>query len=131
MKILTLKNILFCSVASIIIAQKIHSQTNQVSVSQNPKFEELLNEKRKINASITINDRFKIQIFNGDAETAKSTLIDFKKNNKNLDGTVVFNTPIYKVWVGNFKTRIEAEKVLGELKKKYPIAFLIKPNKQQ
>jgi len=36
---------------------------------------------------------------------------------------------LYKVWVGNFKTRIEAEKNLNDLKKKYPNAFLIKPNK--
>ncbi|MFY7956685.1 MAG: SPOR domain-containing protein, partial [Flavobacterium macrobrachii] len=59
----------------------------------------------------------------------KKTLISFKKENKNMDGTIVFSTPMYKVWVGNFKTRIEAEKNLQTLKKKYPNAFLIKPNK--
>jgi hypothetical protein len=35
----------------------------------------------------------------------------------------------YKVWVGNFKTRIEAERNLKDIKLKYPNAFLIKPNK--
>ncbi|MBC7640957.1 MAG: SPOR domain-containing protein [Flavobacterium sp.] len=129
MKILTLKKSLFSLLLLFIISGKIFSQSNNVTVSQDPKFEELLNEKRKINASITINDRFKIQIYNGDADTAKNTFAEFKKTNKNLDGTIVFNTPIYKVWVGNFKTRIEAEKNLEELKKKYPIAFLIKPNR--
>ena len=121
--------LVFTALGLLFLSQKSFSQDGKVAVSQDPKFEQLLNEKRKINSSITINDRYKIQIFNGDSENSKKTLIDFKKENKNLDATIVFSTPAYKVWVGNFKTRIEAEKNLNELKKKYPNAFLIKPNK--
>lgn len=113
----------------VFLSQKSIAQDSKVTVSQDPKFEQLLNEKRKINSSITINDRYKIQIFNGDTENSKKTLLDFKRENKNVDATIVFSTPLYKVWVGNYKTRIEAEKNLGDLKKKYPNAFLIKPNK--
>nr|WP_294774223.1 SPOR domain-containing protein [uncultured Flavobacterium sp.] len=121
--------LVFTALGVLFLSQKSFSQEGKVAVNQDPKFEQLLNEKRKINSSITINDRYKIQIFNGDSENSKKTLIDFKKENKNLDATIVFSTPAYKVWVGNFKTRIEAEKNLNELKKKYPNAFLIKPNK--
>ncbi|MGL2962931.1 SPOR domain-containing protein [Flavobacterium sp. RSB2_4_14] len=109
--------------------KKSFAQEGNINISQDPKFEQLLNEKRKINSSITINDRYKIQIFNGDSENSKKILTNFKKENKGQDGTIVFSTPIYKVWVGNFKTRIDAEKNLNDLKKKYPNAFLIKPNK--
>ena len=108
---------------------KTFSQEGKTSISQDPRFEELLNEKRKINASITLSDRFKIQIFTGDSESSKKALLEFRKNNKNIDGTIVFSTPIYKVWIGNYKTRIDAEKKLKDLSKKYPNAFLIKPNK--
>ncbi len=101
----------------------------EVTVTQDPKLEQLLNEKRKVNASITINNQYKIQVFNSSSEESKKTLIQFKKENKNYDATIVFSTPIYKVWVGNFKTRIEAERNLNILKKKYPNAILIKPNK--
>ena len=121
--------LIFTAISVFFLSQKSFSQEGKVAVTQDPKFEQLLNEKRKINSSITINDRYKIQIFNGDSENSKKTLIDFKKENKNLDATIVFSTPLYKVWVGNFKTRIEAEKNLETLKKKYPNAFLIKPNK--
>lgn len=113
----------------LLLSHKSHCQAGKVTITQDPKFEQLLNEKRKINSSITINDRYKIQIFNGDTEASKKTLYDFKRENKNMDATIVFSTPLYKVWVGNFKTRIEAEKNLNDLKKKYPNAFLIKPNK--
>jgi hypothetical protein len=121
--------LVFATLTLIFLHQKSYSQEAKVSVSQDPKFEQLLNEKRKINSSITINDRYKIQIFNGDTENSKKTLLDFKRENKNIDATIVFSTPLYKVWVGNFKTRIEAEKNLNDLKNKYPNAFLIKPNK--
>ena len=110
-------------------ASNSFGQKTNVTLNQDAKFENLLNEKRKINASITINDRYKIQIYNGDSETSKKTLIDFKRDFKNLDGTIVFYTPAYKVWVGNFKTRIEAERNLLELKKRYPNALIIQPNK--
>jgi hypothetical protein len=107
----------------------LFSQEDNITVSQNPKFENLLNEKRKINASITVNDIYKIQIYNGDIESSKKILIDFKKEFLNLDGTIVFYTPAYKVWVGNFKTRIEAERNLILLKAKYPNSLIIQPNK--
>ena len=121
--------LVFATLTLVFLHQKSYSQEAKVSVSQDPKFEQLLNEKRKINSSITINDRYKIQIFNGETENSKKTLLDFKRENKNIDATIVFSTPLYKVWVGNFKTRIEAEKNLNDLKNKYPNAFLIKPNK--
>ena len=129
MRCVSIYKVFFCVCLLVFLSQKSNGQVSKVSVIQDPKFEQLLNEKRKINSSITINDRYKIQIFNGDTENSKKTLTDFKRENKNMDATIVFSTPLYKVWVGNFKTRIEAEKNLNDLKKKYPNAFLIKPNK--
>jgi len=101
----------------------------KVTVYQDSKFEELLNQKRKVNSSLTINNRYKIQIFNGTSEESKKKLIQFKRENKNYDATIVFSTPLYKVWIGNFKTRIEAERNLNSLKKNYPNSIIIKPNK--
>ncbi|MCX6172350.1 MAG: SPOR domain-containing protein [Flavobacterium sp.] len=129
MKIFLRMKFFFLLLSLLFLYQKSFSQEGKVNVSQDPKFEQLLNEKRKINSSITINDRYKIQIFNGDSDNSKKTLLDFKRENKYMDATIVFSTPLYKVWVGNFKTRIEAEKNLNNLRKKYPNAFLINPNK--
>ncbi|MDR6969201.1 hypothetical protein J2X31_003228 [Flavobacterium arsenatis] len=115
--------------ATLFLPSYSYSQNEKVTVTQDSKFENLLSEKRRINSSITINDRYKIQIFNGDSENSKKTLNEFKREFKNLDATIIFNTPYYKVWVGNFKTKIEAERNLIALQKKYPNALLIKPNK--
>jgi len=129
MKILTQKSAFQLALFFCFFSINLYSQVNNVNVSQNPKFEKLLNEKRKINASITVNDIYKIQIFNGDIESCKKNLVDFKKEFLNLDGTIVFYNPAYKVWVGNFKSRIEAERNLLLLKNKYPNSLIIQPNK--
>ncbi|MFT3793531.1 SPOR domain-containing protein [Flavobacterium sp.] len=129
MRFLTIRNLFLVAFLALFSTPDLFAQDGNMTVSQDPKFEQLLNEKRKINSSITVNDRYKIQIYNGESETAKKTLGDFRQNFKNFDGTIVFSTPTYKVWIGNFKSRIEAERNLAEVKKKYPNAFLIKPNK--
>jgi hypothetical protein len=129
MRILTYKKLFYCTLILCCFKANLFAQDKKTIVQQDPKFEQLLNEKRKINASITVNEQFKIQIYTGTSETAKKTLNGFKRDFKNYDGTIIFSTPSYKVWVGNFKTRIDAERNLITLKKKYPNAFLIKPNK--
>ena len=129
MRILTLRKSLFIALGLGLFAPNLHAQDRNTTLNQDPKFEQLLNEKRKTNTSITVNDRYKLQIFSGDSESAKRILNEFKQEYKNLDCTIVFNTPNYKVWVGNFRTRIEAEHNLIDIKKKYKNVLLVKPKK--
>ena len=105
------------------------SQSSEISLSQDPKFEQLLNEKRKINNSIATNEGYKIQIYNGDSENSRKELTKFKNEFNYLDATIIFNTPYYKVWVGNFKSKIDAQRHLIEIQKKYANSIIIKPSK--
>lgn len=129
MKFYAQKLLFSCLLTTVIPDMGLLAQSGSVTLSQDPKFEQILNEKRRINSSITVNDKYKIQIYNGDSENSKKILTDFRKDNKDLDATIIFSTPAYKVWVGNFKSRIEAERNLANLTKKYPNAIVIKPNK--
>lgn len=129
MRILTLTNRFIFSSLLLIIGTISNVQGQSATLTQDSKFEQLLNEKRKINSAIIINERYKIQVFSGNSEGAKKTLADCKQDFRELDGTIIFNTPNYKVWIGNFKSRIEAERYIIEIKKKYPNYLLIKPQK--
>ena len=62
-------------------------------------------------------------------ENAKKTLTEFRQEFAAIDATIIFNTPNYKVWVGNFRTRIEAEKTLSEINNRYKNVLLIKPSR--
>jgi hypothetical protein len=129
MRILNLNTYTITFIALTFWSTNLQAQEGNVSVNQDPRFEQLLKEKRKINSSITVNDRYKIQIFYGDNDKARKSLSDFRRDFKSIDGTIVFESPTYKVWVGNFKSKIDAERTLQDVKKKYPHALLIKPNK--
>ena len=129
MRILTFRNglafsFILCLTNTIVLAQQ-----QNTNIKQDTKFEQLLVEKRKVNSSIIANERYKIQIFSGSSEGAKKALYDSRQDYKELDGTIVFYTPNYKVWLGNFRTRIEAERYCVEIKKNYPNLLLIKPQK--
>lgn len=130
MKTLKNKNQFLLIILAILFSQNIFCQIKNNTVEQEVKIDQLLSEKRKNNASITINDKFKIQIFFGTIEESKKNLTAFKKEFKYMDGTIVFSNPSYKVWVGSFKSKIEAEKALLSIKKKYPSANIINPNKK-
>ena len=123
------KSNLFILFSIALFSVNSYAQTNKIALSQDQKFVQLLNEKRKINPSIAINEGYKIQIFNGDSESAKRELARIKTEFSYLDATIIFNTPYYKVWAGNFKTKIDAQRHLIEIQKKFPNSIILKPSK--
>lgn len=129
MNILTFKNTPHYTIFLFVLALNLQAQDNKNSLKQSPNFEQLLNEKRKINTLLAANERYKIQIFSGESEASKKALFDCKQQFNQMDGTIIFNTPNYKVWMGNYRTRIEAERNLIEIKKRFSTAFIIKPKK--
>lgn len=129
MRKLTSINYFYIAIISLFITSKSFSQDDKTTVIQDPRISKLLKEKQLLNASNDSDDNYAIQIFYGDKEAAKKTLVNFKKDFKDIDATYLYTNPTYKVWVGKYKLRINAEKDLVEIKKKYPMAFLIKPNR--
>ena len=128
MKNLSKHNLLYYFILSSFLCLSSRAQDGKTNVSVDPKIDQLLKEKRKLNTGLFLNEGYKIQIFYGNSEESKKKLQEFKKEFKDLDGTIIFNSPNYKVWIGNFKTRIEVERAMVDIKKKYPTALIIKPS---
>ena len=128
MKYLSKHNLLYFFILSSFFCLSSRAQDGKTNVSVDPKIVQLLKEKRKLNTGLFLNEGYKIQIFYGNSEESKKKLQEFKKEFKDLDGTIIFNSPNYKVWIGNFKTRIEVERAMVDIKKKYPTALIIKPS---
>ncbi len=129
MRNLAFQRLIKITIITSFISISIHAQEGKTTLNQNEKFTELLEEKAKINANLSINDSYKIQIFYGNSSDAKNQLNAFKRDFKDIEGTIVYTNPTYKVYVGNYKSRLHAEKALLEIKKKYPTSLLIKPGK--
>ena len=128
MKNLSKHNLLYFFILSSFLCLSSRAQDGKTNVSVDPKIDQLLKEKRKLNTGLFLNEGYKILIFYGNSEESKKKLQEFKKEFKDLDGTIIFNSPNYKVWIGNFKTRIEVERAMVDIKKKYPTALIIKPS---
>ena len=128
MKNLSKHNLLYFFILSSFFCLSSRAQDGKTNVSVDPKIDQLLKEKRKLNTGLFLNEAYKIQIFYGNSEESKKKLQEFKREFKDLDGTIIFNSPNYKVWIENFKTRIEVERAMVDIKKKYPTALIIKPS---
>ena len=128
MKNLSKHNLLYFFILSSFFCLSSRAQDGKTNISVDPKIDQLLKEKRKLNTGLFSNEGYKIQIFYGNSEESKKKLQEFKKEFKDLDGTIIFNSPNYKVWIGNFKTRIDVERAMVDIKKKYPTALIIKPS---
>ncbi|MCW2117882.1 SPOR domain-containing protein [Flavobacterium sp. 7A] len=127
MRILTFKNSLAASILLCITTTITSAQVTNTNIKQDDKFIQLLSEKRKINSSIVANERYTIQVYSGNSEGAKKTLYNCKQEYGDLDGTIIFFTPNYKVWIGNFRTKLETVRYSLNIKKKYPNMLIIKP----
>jgi len=103
--------------------------TAQVTINKNQKFDDLLSEKRKINTSIMVTDKFKIQVFYGENQQARKVLSEFKQKYRDIDGTILFSSPNYKVLVGSFKNKIDADRTRLQIIKEYPNALVVKPTR--
>jgi sporulation domain protein len=68
---------------------------------------------------------FQVQIYNGNITEANKTLLEAKNTFKQYPVLLSFESPNYKVRIGSFRTRLEAEKNLFEIKKTYSAAFVV------
>jgi len=101
-----------------------------ISVNSDPRIDELVKLHVAYNEAFPFMPGYRIQIFMesgnealNQAEKVKEVFNEkYKKNNAYL----IFVAPYYRVRVGDFRTRLEAEKFLQQIIKKYPNAWVIK-----
>jgi len=131
MKIFRLKISILAILAFALTSLKSYSQQGTVDINQDKKITDLLDAKKKMNADDTNSDRYKIQIYSGaDRAPAYAIKKDFNESFSNWSSIVMFEPPNFKTWIGNFRTRLEADRALRKVKKKFSNAFIFKPKKK-
>lgn len=129
MKTLNLKIPVFAIICFIYASNRCGAQQGSVSVNQDKKIATLLDLRKDMNKNESDSDRYKIQIYSGNRAAAENFRTDFSSKFEKWDSTIVFETPNYKIWVGNFRTKIEADRALKEIKQNFSSAFIFKPKK--
>ena len=107
-------------------------QKGQVAINQDANITKLLALKKELNRDETSPDRFKIQIYNGSRSGAEAAQKDYNSSYSEWRSSLEFELPRnYKIWIGSFKTKIEAERALRKIKRKFPNSIIFKPRKKR
>lgn len=101
------------------------SNTGEISISEHPNIKKLVH----IKFSENYEDNFKIQLYYGNLNKAHEILREFNKKYNEISAKIIFETPNYKVWAGDFRTRLKAEKALMTIQNEFKSAFIFKPKK--
>jgi hypothetical protein len=104
------------------------AQEGVTTVNQDPEIDKLIALKKEINKSEIF---FKIQIYSGNRSGAEKIRKEFREAFTEFSDDIKYETPNYKIWIGNFRTRLEADRALVKVKKKFENAFVFKPKKQK
>lgn len=121
MKIKALKSLLF--IAFLMVNLTAFSQEGEVTVIQDKAIDKLLEFKKDLRTQ----EIYKIQIYSGSYAMAEKTKSEFRNSYGQWPVSMEFNTPNYKIWVGNFRSRLEADRALLRIKRKYMNAFIFQP----
>ncbi|NJW52385.1 SPOR domain-containing protein [Salinimicrobium oceani] len=123
-------NLLLAAIFTVGTTMAVSAQQGQVNITQDEAIPVLLERKTEMVKDGVIGDRYRIQLFSGDNNEASKVIKEYRTLYPGWPSTIVFETPNYKVWVGNFRNSLEADRALLEIKKSFPAAFRFKPEKR-
>lgn len=130
MKTLHLKISLLACASYFILATSAFAQQGNITLNQDKNIDILLDLKKEINKADSSTERYKIQVYSGNRSAAESIQSKFNSSFDTWKSNLVYEYPNFKIWVGSFTTRLEADRVLKEVKQKFSNAFIFKPKKE-
>ncbi len=105
-----------------------HAQQGNINIQQDQKITELLAIYKTANESA---DYYRIQVGFGSYSKAQEIETKVQQDFPNLSSKIDFDSPTYRVRVGRFKNKLDAERKFLEVRKKYPDAMLLMPKKSR
>ncbi len=106
-------------------SNSLYSQENSIRYNDTltKKFYDL---KKDYSKRVYESTFYTIQIYYGGLEDADSILEDFRENYQEIKSNLIFETPNYKVRIGEYKDINIASQKLEEIRRIYPSSFIIK-----
>ena len=122
------KKIKFVFLFFLFFSWQSFSQNFTTKINDKIEFKKLLDLSEKANSEYFSSNYFSIQVFSGVFKDADSVLNKIRNKYENDSVFFFFETPNYKVQVGKFKSKVEAQKKLRSVIKEFKAAFILKPN---
>ncbi|MDT0643381.1 SPOR domain-containing protein [Zunongwangia sp. F363] len=129
MRILAPKKMIIAAFVATFFYTSSSAQTGNINIYQDEKIPKLLEIKTEMSKENQIGDRYKIQLFYGDNNEASEVYKEYTSQFE-YPAIIDYETPNYKVYVGNFRNRLEADRALLAIKEAFPGAFIPKPKRK-
>lgn len=100
------------------------AQEGIVTIEKDPKIDQLLEVYKTVNSKL---EYYQIQVGFGTYQKAQNLKSQVDIDFPGWYSKIEFESPTYRVRLGRFKTKLEAERRFLEVRKKYPNAMLLKP----
>ncbi|NAY92781.1 SPOR domain-containing protein [Muricauda sp. JGD-17] len=100
------------------------AQEGTVNIKQDEKIDRLLALYAEVNSKANF---YQIQVGFGNYQKAQNLKSQVEVDFPGWYSKIEFESPTYRVRLGKFKTKLEAERKYLEVRKKYPDAMLLKP----
>ena len=112
-----------------LFSQESTKDPGNIRIIQDDKVDLLVSKHIQINQNRKGIDGFRIQIFfdsgNNSKTRAQSIYESFLVKYPDVGAYLTFKTPNYKVRVGDFRTKLDAQRFLNEIIPDYPNAWII------
>ncbi len=122
------KAIIF-SILLTVTSLNIQAQEASVTINEDDKIPQILNLKKSLEKENKLAVGYTIQLYYGELSKANSIIKEYRNSYDSWPASIEYETPNYKVWVGSFSTRLEADRARLEIKEKFPAAFILKPDR--
>jgi len=124
-------NLIILSVLFIFITYSGTSQNATLTINEDPRLTDLLKLQKQLEQENKLSINYTIQLYFGELNPANETLRKYKRLYSAWPATIEYETPNYKVWAGNFASRLEAERALKQIQKDFSAAFILKPERRK
>lgn len=98
---------------------------NKATINQDKRIDVLVQAKKTLDQN-TKKSNYKIQLANGSKAHVNAVLGRFYAKFPNTATHKVYESPEYKVRVGQYRTKLEAERALILIRKEFPNAIIVK-----
>ena len=120
---------LFIAILFVFLSLCSFAQNNgKLILEQDQRIEQLIQRQNEIHSADNTIDGFRIQIFmesgNEAVELGNMESEKFKEKYPDIPVYFIFGQPYYRLRVGDFRTRLEAEKAFQTISKDYKKAFI-------
>jgi len=120
---------LFTCILIGVFSVKTQAQNSSVTINENDKIPHLLELKKGLEKENKLTVGYTIQLYYGELSIANDIIKEYRNNFDSWPASIEYETPNYKVWVGNFYSRLEADHARLEIKETFPSAFILKPGR--